>query len=74
MEKGFEIFDEDFGYEPGNCYEDQVKQIEKIVSEIKNPELFYKKLLPKLQHNKEQFLTIANKEWEKLETLINDLN
>lgn len=69
-ELGFETFDEDFGYIMGDNYDSQVLAISEVVDNIDNPELLYKKLLPKITHNFENFKLIAEKEEEKLELLV----
>ncbi len=69
-ELGFETFDEDFGYIMGDNYESQVQAISEVVDNIDNPELLYKKLLPKITHNFENFKLIAEKEEKKLELLV----
>jgi len=71
-EMGFETFDEDFGYTPTNSHIKNAIQIGKIVDDLGNLDSFYQKLLPKIEHNKNTFKANAEKEWNKLKTLVND--
>jgi hypothetical protein len=70
-DRGFELFNEDFGYEQGDSYEEQSCQIKNVVENLKNENLenLYKKLYPKILHNRENFKSIAKNEWNKLEEL-----
>lgn len=68
--KGFETFDEDFDFMIQPYYETQIETIKKTVLNIKEPELLYKKLLPKIKHNREHLATVIAKEKENLENLI----
>lgn len=70
QEKGFETFDEDFGYQPTNNYEEQANSIKKIVNDLSNCEKFYEKLLPKLKHNREQINVAVKNEWEKYKEFV----
>jgi hypothetical protein len=71
---GFETFDEDFGYSPSNCYMNNSLQLLRIVDELKDVDLLYKKLLPKIEHNKNNLESAVKKEWEKIKILSNDYN
>ena len=68
-ERGFETFEDDFGY-TGNTRDLQVTELLRIVQDIKNSKKLYKKLYPKIQHNRENFRSIAVKEWQKFNRLI----
>jgi hypothetical protein len=67
---GFETFDSDFGFSPKLTYEESANEISKVIDGIDNVELLYKKLLPKITHNYENFRSIAQREWKKLDDLV----
>jgi hypothetical protein len=67
--KGFETFDEDFGYVPTNCYRENAKQLAAIVDNIDNPRDMFNKLLPKLIYNKQILQQLATSEQDKIESL-----
>jgi len=71
-EMGFETFDDDFGYVPTNSHIKNAIQIGKIVDDLGDLDSFYQKLLPKIEHNKNTFKANAEREWNKLKTLVND--
>lgn len=68
--KGFETFDDDFGFTPKDSYSKSALEISKVLDSLDNIELLYKKLLPKIVHNYENFRTIAQKEWQVLDDLV----
>ena len=72
--KGFETFDEDFGFVPCNSYYESALRISSILDDLNNIELLYQKLLPKITHNYENFRSIAQKEWKILDDLVLTFN
>ena len=68
--KGFETFDEDFGFDPKSTYSESAIEISRVLDELDDVELLYQKLLPKIIHNHENFRTIAQKEWKALDDLV----
>jgi hypothetical protein len=70
-DRGFELFNDDFGYTQGDSYEDQAHEIKNVVQNLKNENLesLYKKLYPKILHNRENFRSIAKNEWARLEEI-----
>jgi hypothetical protein len=69
--KGFETFDEDFGYTPSQDHQSNAKQIKNIVGSLDSLELLYNKLLPKIQHNKNVFDQAVIRESDNLQDIIN---
>jgi len=72
QDKGFETFNEDFGYVPGNSYEEQAKQIKDIVDHLNINDLndLFKQLYPKILHNRNNFNQIVKNEWVILKNII----
>lgn len=73
-EKGFETFDEDFGYTMSSTYDEMADKISSLVDDLDHVELLYKKLLPKITHNYENFRSIAKREWKILDDLVLTFN
>jgi hypothetical protein len=73
--RGFETFDEDFGYDP-YCkdYSEQADQITRIIDHLDNPESLYQKLLPKLEHNRNHMQNMVDAEWQQLRNIIADFH
>lgn len=67
--RGFETFDEDFGYNPDVSYAAQAQQLRDIVADITEPEKLYQKLLPKIEHNRNHFADMVHQEWQRLRNL-----
>lgn len=72
--KGFETFDDDFGFTPKPSYHESALEISRVLDDIDNVELLYQKLLPKITHNYENFHSIAQKEWKVLDDLVLTFN
>lgn len=72
-EMGFETFDDDFGYEQTDDYSENAKRIINVVDSLDSLDLLYKKLYPKILHNKNILNQVTKNEWNKLETLINNI-
>lgn len=72
--KGFETFDDDFGFTPKPSYHESALEISRVLDDIDNVELLYQKLLPKITHNYENFRSIARKEWKVLDDLVLTFN
>lgn len=72
--RGFVTFDEDFGYKPNSDIFNCVNQIVDIVDAINYKDVYsnklWKKLYPKVEHNKNWFETAVKKEYERLEELV----
>jgi hypothetical protein len=73
-DRGFETFEEDFGYNPGDCHQDQAHQLRDIITSIDNPEALYKKLHAKILHNRNHFETACAAEWQGLQEIIAELH
>jgi len=71
---GFETFDDDFGYFPSDSYLNNSLQLLQIVDNLNDIESLYKKLLPKIEHNKNNLETAVKNEWDKIKILSNDFN
>ena len=69
-DRGFETFEDDFGFTFADSYQSQANQIKNIVKQIDNPDLLYKKLLPKIEHNKNHFDKAVANEWQRLKEKI----
>lgn len=67
--RGFETFDEDFEYNPSAPYDQQAAQLANIIQSLDNPEDMYKKLLPKITHNRNHLHTMVQAEWKKVQQL-----
>jgi len=65
-DKGFETFDDDFGYRPHWDYNRQRIQLVSIIDSLDNLDDVYKSLVPKIKHNKNVFDDIVKKEWERI--------
>lgn len=71
-DRGFETFEDDFGLTFSNsphpqCHANKIKD---IVKQIDKPDLLYKKLLPKIEHNKNHFDKAVANEWQRLKEKI----
>jgi hypothetical protein len=69
-QKGFETFEEDFGYQPDGCMENQARQLSEIITQIDNPEALYQKLYPKILHNRNHYEKACQAEWQVLDDFI----
>lgn len=67
--KGFETFDDDFGYHPSHDYKQMANNISEIIKDLYLIGPLYKKLLPKIEHNKNVFNQIVKNEWSILNNL-----
>jgi hypothetical protein len=68
--KGFETFDEEFGYKPTSNWEINKNQIGNIIDNLSNLDSFYKKLYPKILHNKNNFNQIVANEYKILDSIV----
>lgn len=72
--RGFETFDDDFGYKPNSDIMDCINQIVDIVDRLDYKEVYsnklWKKLYPKIEHNKNWWPIAVQNEWKRLEELI----
>lgn len=69
-DRGFETFEDDFGFTFADSYQSQANQIKDIIKQIDNPGLLYKKLLPKIEHNKNHFKQAVTNEWQRVKEKI----
>ena len=71
--QGFELFWEDFGcvYDNNKSWSFQIKQITQAVENLKNKNLnsFYKKLLPKIKHNRINLNKFIQRQKDKIEAI-----
>lgn len=72
-EMGFETFDDDFGYKQTDDYGENAKRIIDVIDSLDDLDSLYKKLYPKILHNKNVLNQVIKNEWNKLETLINNI-
>ncbi len=65
---GFETFDEDFGHEPPDEYVAHSHHIAEVVKELPKAHLasWYQKLLPRIQHNFENWKVYARRQQDKM--------
>lgn len=66
--RGFETFDDEFGYHPTEDWKDNALQIINIIDNLDVS--MYETFMPKLLHNKNWIKNAATLEWEKLDELV----
>jgi len=71
---GFETFDEEFGHTPLPNYIDHSTEVARVVDSLQGQNLsaWYKKLLPKIEHNFHNWKTYAKREHKKMITQVED--
>lgn len=68
-DRGFETFDDDFGYDPSGNHHQQAAQLANIVDSIEDADDMYQKLLPKIEHNRNHLSKMAQQELQRIREL-----
>lgn len=74
LSRGFEVFEDDFEYTLDNDFRTLAHKIQKVIIDLskENTSSLYKKLLPKIEHNKNHMYSFAQNERKKLIDKVNN--